>query len=377
VRRRARAVLAPLVDEGVETVVRLQRWQSPLLDAFFKAVSMFGTHQFYLVILPLFFWLGFSRQARHLTALMSFGIYLGNVFKDLFCLPRPRAPPAIRMMRANAHEYGLPSTHSVNAIMFPLFLFFDTFHGDEPLELSSSALYHAALAAALTLVLLVGLSRIYLGMHCVADVAAGYVLGLAILGAWMRWGAALLDWAVLSGSNVGTVLVGLVVAMIVLHPVAVHDCPCFEDSVCFGGTILGVVSGIAHLHALPHVPTGPRGEVLFSYARSGLAGSIFRVAVGLCLVLLVRSALKAACLRTLRRLPLSRASPHPCARKHERTDEPDSDPVVNVSAVLADVLHSSFFNVLDVQTVTRIVAYCGVGYAATCIAPAIFHWLGI
>jgi membrane-associated phospholipid phosphatase len=111
------------------------------------------------------------------TLAASFLLNLG--LKELFALPRPYdlapgvAPEAASAAaRATASGYGFPSGHTQSAATFGFFLAF---------RWRRRWLLGAALAATL----LVGLSRIYLGVHFPADVAGGALagLGVAALGA--------------------------------------------------------------------------------------------------------------------------------------------------------------------------------------------------
>jgi len=44
--------------------------------------------------------------------------FSGQGIKDLLCIPRP-GPPAIRMQKKWAMEYGMPSTHAMVSVVIP------------------------------------------------------------------------------------------------------------------------------------------------------------------------------------------------------------------------------------------------------------------
>jgi undecaprenyl-diphosphatase len=84
--------------------------------------------------------------------------------------PRPPAPLVL------AHGYSFPSGHAVNIVLicgFMTYLLWPVWRRARARGLT--------LAAALCLILLVGFSRIYLRVHWLDDVLAGYAIGLAWL----------------------------------------------------------------------------------------------------------------------------------------------------------------------------------------------------
>jgi len=74
-------------------------------------------------------------------------------------------------------QYGFPSAHASNAMVFALFTFF--FAGNRKIWMLLTIFFWAAL---------LGYSRIYLGVHYWLDVESGYLMGvlcyLAVFGGW-------------------------------------------------------------------------------------------------------------------------------------------------------------------------------------------------
>ncbi|KAH9021637.1 hypothetical protein EDB84DRAFT_1274894, partial [Lactarius hengduanensis] len=104
----------------------IAQWQSrvrtPSLDTYFLHTSMLGTHTFFLVFLPAFFFFGHDDLGRRLCYDLAFGVYMSSYLRDLVCSPRPYAPPVVRLSKNHHLEYGLPSTHSTNSTSIALFL---------------------------------------------------------------------------------------------------------------------------------------------------------------------------------------------------------------------------------------------------------------
>jgi undecaprenyl-diphosphatase len=113
-------------------------------------------------------------QARYHTALAilltaASGEVLNAALKSLFMRPRPDVVPHLR----TAFDTSFPSGHAMQSAIIYLTL------GAMLMRLAERRLikiYCFATAAALTL--LVGVSRVYLGVHYPTDVLAGWIVGL-------------------------------------------------------------------------------------------------------------------------------------------------------------------------------------------------------
>jgi membrane-associated phospholipid phosphatase len=141
-------------------------WRTPLLTAIFEGFTALGYVPFYLVALPLGYWLWDKNLFTRLAVLIIVTAILNSFLKDLFLDPRP--DPSLALDNRVGDSYGLPSGHAqiVTAMWFWL-----------AWEMRRWWLW--VLAA--VIVVGVGLSRIYLGVHDVEDVLAGVGLGLLSL----------------------------------------------------------------------------------------------------------------------------------------------------------------------------------------------------
>ena len=124
------------------------------------------------VVVSLFFLL----QRRWSTALYIFatvggGIVLSSIAKEFFDRPRPDLVPHGSLV----HTASFPSGHSMMAAVAYL-----TLGAMVARAQTRRALKVYTLAVAVLLTLLVGISRVYMGVHWPTDVAAGWLGG----GAW-------------------------------------------------------------------------------------------------------------------------------------------------------------------------------------------------
>lgn len=138
--------------------------RSPVLTTIFEAFTLLGYTEFFLVFLPIGYWLWDKEMFTRLAVLIGL-IALSNSFlKDLFQDPRPLLD--FSLDKRVGESFGLPSGHAQVATAMWLWLAYEI---KRPW----------AWAAAVVIVIGVALSRLYLGVHDVEDVLAGVLLGLA------------------------------------------------------------------------------------------------------------------------------------------------------------------------------------------------------
>ncbi len=153
-------------------VVRWFQQFSPALDALFQGITMLGSGEVFLLLLPLVFWCVDKRRGLRLGALLLLSAHLNYALKELFNQPRP-APERVKVLY-EATGPGLPSGHSQNSVAV---------YGYLAIESRRRWLWGVAGLVALA----VGVSRVYLGVHFPSDVLAGWAIGLGVL--WVYgWG---------------------------------------------------------------------------------------------------------------------------------------------------------------------------------------------
>jgi membrane-associated phospholipid phosphatase len=352
--------------------------------------SFLGSHTFFMLFLPLYFFGDFSNLrgaspaevearrvlgerlrffGRTMVFLLSEGVYLTGCVKDYFMLPRPPSPPIVRLSvhqlaeEASAHaadkrpasidttthlEYGFPSTHSANALAMSAVsaLFIENCFADFVPPGAISAIWVLLFGQ----YLLVAISRVYCGMHAAVDVVGGTVIGCLMVLSWLGMGGHSLFEAFLGLAPAWIVIVAIPI-LFGLLPMCIFPlqgtCPCFDDCVCFTFTVVGVCLGTVFNGEAGFPPklADDFDAALGMSALEILLRCLVRTVVGLGLIIVWRLMVKALGHKVFPPLlgtkiggPRTKMSP---------------------------------------EQVTRTFSYTGIGIIATFVAPLVFNTLGL
>lgn len=156
-----------ILEQGAGVVLWLQDF-SPYLDTPFRLITFLGDESFFLLLLPLVYWCLDRSTGVRLTLLFLFSAYVNASLKVLFALPRPfQVDSRIRPL-VGAGGGGLPSGHTQMAVVVWGYL-------------ARWIRKPWAWLGAAALMILIPLSRLYLGVHFPADLLAGYAVGGILL----------------------------------------------------------------------------------------------------------------------------------------------------------------------------------------------------
>ena len=145
----------------------------PQLVGLMAAITSLGEELFYLAALPAVYWSVDKRLGRQLGYVFLLSAATNNIAKNLFRQPRPFwLDPSVRLR--DAESYGLPSGHAQHATAVMLLL---------AVWVRRSWMW----LLAFLYILLMSLSRVYLGVHFIQDVVVGFILGLLVLGVFLFW----------------------------------------------------------------------------------------------------------------------------------------------------------------------------------------------
>lgn len=146
-----------------------------------------------LTVIVLLAWGRWTRAILIAGAMVS-AQGMSSLSKAVFQRPRP---PQIDMVIKEPGSYSFPSGHAFLSVVFIGLLVFLAFrwldaHPRSPGPRAASAGLRAIIVvAAAAVIALVGLSRVYLGVHWTSDVLAGWCFGAAwlsvVLGVFLAW----------------------------------------------------------------------------------------------------------------------------------------------------------------------------------------------
>jgi membrane-associated phospholipid phosphatase len=156
---------------GIDWVIAIQSLGS-WLELPMRLLTYLGSEDFFFIVLPLVYWSIDSRIGLQIALILSTSSILNYIFKLAFAAPRPYW--VSEQVRAYVAEgsFGIPSGHAQYAVAI---------WG----VMANGVRRRWAWIAALVLMLLIGASRVYLGVHFVQDVIAGWLIGAVILGVFI------------------------------------------------------------------------------------------------------------------------------------------------------------------------------------------------
>ncbi len=154
-------------------------FQSPILDFFMIFVSSFGDGLFTVITffaLSLALLLKGYRRASYFSFLIWAGPLLSWILKFLIARPRPEG--FLLEGYSLPTDFSFPSGHVIFYVVFFGLVALYAVYLPNLSSLGRKILF----AISTFLIVLVGVSRVYLGVHWPTDVVGGYLLGFAILG---------------------------------------------------------------------------------------------------------------------------------------------------------------------------------------------------
>ncbi|HMA35648.1 MAG TPA: phosphatase PAP2 family protein [Chloroflexia bacterium] len=244
----------------MDILLTLQGLRDPALTAFFGALTFLGSEDAIFVLLAAIYWCVNRTLGLRLGLVFLGSQYLNEVLKDLVQEARP-GPPIHPLLADTAPGAAWPSGHAQN-----------TAAGLGTLAALRRRAWLWVLVVAL--VFLIGLSRLYLGVHWPIDVLSGWLIGALLAGAALGLVAAYprLDARALAPWVVPAGLLGIL-GLVLLHAT--------DFTTRAGGAALGLVAGWwLERRLVGFEPPAPLGR------------QVAKVVIGLAVALAIRVLLK-------------------------------------------------------------------------------------
>lgn len=211
---------------GIDLINWMQQ-ASPTLDIPFTLLTITGDQEFYMLVLPLLIWSIDQKIGLRLTVFFLISGFLNSVAKAIAAAPRPfQYDPSVKAI-VDATGGGMPSGHTQNALFVWGYLY----------KWFESRWFRVL---AIALIILVPLSRVYLGVHFPTDLVGGYIVGLILLVFILRFEDLLVSWV--SGLHFGIQLLAsiacpLLMLLLIPNPLA--------NEVVICATLMGGAIGLS------------------------------------------------------------------------------------------------------------------------------------
>lgn len=159
------------VDFDMQILKTVYTYRTPLLNEIMIFITNFGGMWMIALWVGIIIFLLIKRHTREAITLgfiFSMAGIINTLIKLLIHRPRPFFHPLVI-----ENDYSFPSGHAMNSFVFYMALVYLVYHFTKNKKITIIAMIIACI-----LVLLIGISRVYLGVHYPTDVIAGYVAGL-------------------------------------------------------------------------------------------------------------------------------------------------------------------------------------------------------
>jgi membrane-associated phospholipid phosphatase len=161
-------------------ILALQQ-MSPALDGVMNFFTFLGNIEFYLLIIPLIYWVVDKHLGFRLLLVLITTYTLSSMVKLLFHQPRPYWLAKVLGLGAET-SYGIPSSHSSGSLAVWGYLAY---------RVNRKWLWILIGA----FIFFIALSRLYLGVHFLHDVLFGWLLALIVLWVFIKYEDRVAAWA--------------------------------------------------------------------------------------------------------------------------------------------------------------------------------------
>ena len=170
-----------VLNSGLQIIQWFQNlggWLTPVMKAF----TFLGNEQFYLVVAPAILWCIDASLGLRLGLFLMINGMVNAAIKVAIHGPRPYwYSNQVKGLGSAENSFGAPSGHAQNAVVV-----WGT--------LAERIKQRFAWIIAIILMIMIGLSRIYLAVHFPHDVLLGWILGVIMLGILLYFERPVVNW---------------------------------------------------------------------------------------------------------------------------------------------------------------------------------------
>jgi membrane-associated phospholipid phosphatase len=254
-----------------------------------QAFTFLGSENFFLLVMPAFLWCFEVRLGFRIGLIMLSSQGINTIFKLLLGAPRPFWVSSEVKALSTETSFGMPSGHSQTAVVV---------WG----RLAAGLRRRWATVLLALVILMISISRLYLGMHFPTDVLTGWLVGIVLLWAFLRFEEPIAAWLTKLGVPIQIViafLFSIVLILLGMLAQAISPTPPMDWALAAAQqsieidpqSIEGMISSAGALFGL-----GAGGALLFSWNGFDASGvwwkRVLRYVVGVLGVALIYFGLK-------------------------------------------------------------------------------------
>ena len=144
----------------------IQSIANPFLDGLFQFITMFGEEAILIPLIAVIYWAFNKKMGEYIAYASLTSVLVNGAIKDIFKAKRPIGEPGIRSLRVEtATGYSFPSGHTQGTA---------SFWGAIAIYFKKNYMY----VISALIIVLVAISRLYLGVHYPKDVLFGAIFGI-------------------------------------------------------------------------------------------------------------------------------------------------------------------------------------------------------
>lgn len=170
-----------ILNSGIQVIQWFQSlgaWLTPVMKLF----TFLGNEQFYLLVAPAILWCIDAALGIRLGLYLMINGMVNAAFKVALHGPRPYWYTSnVKVIGSAENSFGVPSGHAQNSVVV-----WGT--------LAERIKHRAAWIVAIIIMIMIGLSRIYLAVHFPHDVLIGWVFGIIMLWALLKSEKPVVHW---------------------------------------------------------------------------------------------------------------------------------------------------------------------------------------
>lgn len=200
-----------LQELGIQIILAIQIIM-PTLDTFMQIFTFLGKVEFYMLFITFLYWLVDSSLGYRVFMVLLTTDILATGIKQFLHRPRPYWVSDVQHLGGEETSYGIPSTHASDSLSVWLYLAY---------QLRKGWLW----AVSIALILLISFSRLYLGVHFLHDLVAGWLIGLVVLFLFIKYENRFSGWFAAQsisnqigfgfGCSLAFIILGMIVRLII------------------------------------------------------------------------------------------------------------------------------------------------------------------